>query len=36
VNAIMSFRIPYNARNFLTSWEPISDSRSSLLHGVSK
>ena len=24
VNTEMNLRIPYNARNFLTSWEPIS------------
>jgi hypothetical protein len=36
VNAIMNLRVPKNARNFLTSWEPISFSISTLLHAVSK
>jgi len=36
VNAIINFRVPYNAGNFLTSLEPISFSRRTLLHGVSK
>jgi hypothetical protein len=36
VNAVMSLRIPYNAGNFLTSWQPVSFSRNTLLHRVSK
>jgi hypothetical protein len=36
VNAIINLRVPYNARNFLTGYEPISFSRRTLLHGVSK
>jgi len=35
VNAVMNFRVPYNAGNFLTSSEPVSFSRRTLLHGVS-
>jgi hypothetical protein len=36
VNAVMILRVPWNAGNFLTSWEPLSFSRRTLLHGVSK
>jgi hypothetical protein len=36
VNAVMNLRVPENARNFLTSWEPVSFSRRTLLHGVGK
>jgi hypothetical protein len=36
VNAIMNFQVPYNAGNFLTSCKPVSFSRRTLLHGVSK
>jgi hypothetical protein len=36
VNAIMNPRVPYNAGNCLTSWEPVSFSRRSLLYGVSQ
>ena len=36
VNAVMSLRVPLNAGNFLTSCKPVSYSRSTLLHGVSK
>jgi len=36
VNAVMSLRVPYNAGNFLTSSEPVSFPRRTLLHGVSK
>ena len=36
VTAVMHFRVPQNAGNFLTSWEPVSFSRRTLLHGVSK
>jgi hypothetical protein len=35
VNAVMNLRVPYNAVNFLTSWETVSFSRRPLLHGVS-
>ena len=35
VNAVMNLRVPYNAENFLTSWNPGSFSRRTLLHGVS-
>jgi hypothetical protein len=34
VNTVMNFRVPLNAGNFLTSWEPVSFSRRTLLHGV--
>ena len=33
--AIMNLRVPWNAGNFLTSWEPVSFSRRTVLHGVS-
>ena len=36
VNAIMKLRVPSNAGNFLTSREPVSFLRMTLLHGVSK
>jgi hypothetical protein len=36
VNAIMSLRVPLNAGNFLTGRKPVSFSRRTLLHGVSK
>jgi hypothetical protein len=36
VNATMNLRVQYNAGNFLTSCKPVSLSRRSLLHGVSK
>jgi len=35
VNAVLNFRVPKNAGNFLSSWEPISFSRLTLLHAVS-
>jgi hypothetical protein len=35
VNAVMNLRVPYNAGNFLTSFEPVSFSRTAL-HGESK
>jgi hypothetical protein len=34
VNAVMNLRVPQNAGNFLTSWEPVSFSRRTVLHGV--
>jgi len=36
VNAVMNLRVPLNAGNFLTSCKPVSFSRMTLLHGVSK
>jgi hypothetical protein len=36
VNAVMNFRVPLNAGNSLTSLKPVSFSRRTLLHGVSK
>jgi len=36
VNAVMNLRVPENAGNFVTSCKPVSFSRSTLLHGVSK
>ena len=36
VNEVMNFRVPWNAGNFLTSWEPVSFSRRTKLHGVNK
>jgi hypothetical protein len=36
VNAVMNFRVPSNAGNFLTSWEPVCFSRRTVLNGVSK
>jgi hypothetical protein len=35
VNAVMNFRVPKNAGNFLTGLKPVSFSRT-VLHGVSK
>jgi hypothetical protein len=36
VNAVMNLRVPPNAGNFLTSCRPVSFSRRTFLHGVSK
>ena len=36
VNAVMNFRVPYNARNFLSASEPVSFSRRTLLHGINR
>jgi hypothetical protein len=36
MNAVMNYRVPYDAGNFLTSCKPVSFSRRTLLHGVSK
>jgi hypothetical protein len=36
VNAVMNLRVPINAGNLLTSFKPVSFSRRTLLHGVSK
>jgi len=36
VNVVMNLRVPYNEGNFLTSCKPVSFSRRTLLHGVSK
>jgi hypothetical protein len=36
VNAVMNFRDSQNAENFLTNCKPVSFSRRTLLHGVSK
>ena len=36
VSAVMKLRVPWNAGNFLTSWKPVSFSRRTLHHGVSK
>ena len=36
VSAVMNLRVPLNAGNFLTSCKPVSFSRRSLQHGVSK
>ena len=36
VDAVMSLRVSYNAGNFLTSSKPVSFSRRTVLHGVSK
>jgi hypothetical protein len=35
VNAVMNFRVPYNAGNILISCEPVSFLRRTLLHGGS-
>jgi hypothetical protein len=35
VNAVMNLLVPHNARNLLTSLEPVSFSRRTLLRGVS-
>ena len=34
VNAVMNLRVPHNAGNFLTSLEPVSFSRRTLLYGM--
>jgi len=34
VNAVMNLRFPYNVGNFLTSCEPVSFSRRTLLRGL--
>ena len=34
VNMLMNLQVPYNARNFLTNWKPVSFSRTTLLHAV--
>jgi hypothetical protein len=36
VSAVKNFRVPQSAGNFLTSCKPVSFSRRTLLHGVSK
>ena len=36
VSAVMNLRVPLNAGNFLTSCKPVSFSRRTLHHGVSK
>jgi len=36
VSAVMNLRVPWNAGNFLTSSKPVSFSRRTLHHGVSK
>jgi hypothetical protein len=36
VKAVMNFRVPQNAGNFLTSCKPVSFSRRTVLHRVSK
>ena len=36
VSAVMNLRVPWNAGNFLTSCTPVSFSRRTLHHGVSK
>ena len=36
VSAAMNLRVPWNAQNFLTSCKPVSFSRRTLHHGVSK
>jgi hypothetical protein len=36
VNAVMDLRVPKKVGNFLTNYEPISFSRRTLLHAVSK
>ena len=36
VSAVMNLRLPWNAGNFLTSYKPVSFSRRTLHHGVSK
>jgi hypothetical protein len=35
VNAVMNLWVPSNARNFLTSWKPVSFSRNTVLQRVS-
>jgi len=34
VNVVMNLPVPYNAGNFLTSWEPFSFSRRTVLYAV--
>ena len=36
VSAVMNLRVPWNARNFLTSCKPVSFSRRTPHHGVNK
>jgi len=36
VNAVMNLLVPQKAGNLLTSWRPVSFSKRTLLHGVSK
>jgi hypothetical protein len=36
VNVVMNIRVPQNAGNFLTNYKPVSFSRRTLLHAVSK
>ena len=36
VSAVMNLRVPWNAGNFLTSCKPVSCSRRTLHHGLSK
>ena len=36
VKSVMNLRVPWNAENFLTSFKPVSFSRMTLHHGVSK
>jgi hypothetical protein len=36
VNEVMNIRVPQNAGNILTSFKPVSFSRMTLIHGVSK
>jgi hypothetical protein len=35
VSSVINFRVPLNAGNFLTSREPVTFSRRTLVHGVS-
>jgi len=36
VNAVMNLQVPWNVGNFLTSWEPVSFWRRTLLQGIRK
>jgi hypothetical protein len=36
VNTVMNLRVPQSAGNFLTSCKPVSFSKRTLIHGVSK
>ena len=36
VSAVMNLRVPWNAENFLTSCKPVSFSRRTMHHGISK
>jgi len=36
VNAVMNLRVPQSAGNFLTGCKPVSFSRRTVLHGISK